>query len=209
MTDTSPQILGSIHVRESDNGNLTFTVVQRTRPPGRTQVLQAADCPGCGRRLKVGGWGYPRPESGDLRLHCMRCVRPTVTSRRDLADGRRQASGLPRNVTRAERTGACASCEHPILPGHLIENTHEGGHRHVKCPSLCVRCEMPIVPGQRFSERMAVANKTAFGWKHVRCHYDDLTAKRARDAAANADRQRRAAEVAREHSRGRGRQHRD
>lgn len=195
-------------MHESDNGSLTFAMVQAARPAGRTRVVEATDCPACGRRLKVGGWGYPRP-AGDGRLHCLRCVRPTVTTRRDLADGRRRASGLPRNVTRAARAGGCATCEHPILPGHLIETADAGRHRHVKCPSLCVRCEMPIVPGQRFSERMAVANKTAFGWKHVRCHYDDLTAKRARDAAANADRQRRAAEVAREHSRGRGRQHRD
>jgi len=196
-----------VHI--SDDGNITFTLEERTRPPGRTKVMVPADCPVCGRSLKVGGWGYPRLGSGDFRLHCMRCVRPGVVTRRDVMDGRRQASGLPRNVTRAERAGPCAACEHPILPGHFIEAAGAGRHRHVKCPSICVRCETSILRGQKFSERMAVANKAAFGWKHARCDYDDLMAKQARDAAANADRQRRRAEIAREHARGRGRQDRE
>ncbi len=193
----------------SDDGNITFTMEEGTRPPGRTRVLVPADCPACGRPLKVDGWGYPRLDTGDHRLHCMRCVRPGTVSRRDLADGRRTATGLPRGITRARRAEPCAGCVHPILPGHLIEAGDGRQRRHVKCPSVCVRCEVPIARGQRFRERMAEPHKTPFGWKHERCDYVDLLAKRERDAAVNAERQRRAAESARNRAPGRGRQIRE
>ncbi len=189
-----------------DDGSLQFTMQERTRPAGRTKVMVPSTCPLCDRRLTPGGWGYPNLATGDLRLHCMRCIRPGASGRADIAAGRRSQSGLPRGVTRADRMTPCFRCEHPILQGHLIERADRGVHQHVLCPTVCVRCEMPIRRGQQFTPRMSRSKHESFGWKHRACIQDDLMAKRERDAARNAERQRRAAERNRQQALPRGRQ---
>ena len=189
---------------EHRHENHVLVVRDDTRPPGRTKVTELADCPVCLRPLKVGGWGYPHIETGDLRLHHKRCLEPGGITRREIAVGRTRPSGLPRGVTRASRSSSCPVCPHAIRPGHLIE-LHDGRrHRHVLCPGRCVRCEMPITGGQRFASALPKPGQQHFGYKHERCDYEDLQAKRQRDADANAERQRRLAERRRSDATGRG-----